>query len=172
MRPATHSANCRSLHGFCTQKGHACLSDFLQLTSNAQEVSKVFLGASAVLSNGTVISRVGAAAVAMLAASRELPVGRTSCSDNQYSVFRTSEPLSEPLSLPAVPSKVPFKVLPVVHNIWNLESLTLPHHIHADGGGPIYSHDMLFLPKVGKMCLQTICRFRLFRPPIPIRKLH
>ncbi|EIE24925.1 translation initiation factor [Coccomyxa subellipsoidea C-169] len=38
------------------------------------EVSKVFLGASAVLSNGTVISRVGSAAVAMLAASRELPV--------------------------------------------------------------------------------------------------
>ncbi|BDA49360.1 Translation initiation factor eIF-2B subunit delta at C-terminar half [Coccomyxa sp. Obi] len=38
------------------------------------EVSKVFLGASAVLSNGTVISRVGGAAVAMLAASRELPV--------------------------------------------------------------------------------------------------
>ena len=36
----------------------------------AQEVSKVILGASAVLSNGTVISRCGAAAVAMLAASR------------------------------------------------------------------------------------------------------
>ena len=47
-----------------------------------QEVSKVFLGASAVLSNGTVISRVGSAAVAMLAASRELPVS------NDYSSLK------------------------------------------------------------------------------------
>jgi translation initiation factor 2B subunit (eIF-2B alpha/beta/delta family) len=39
-----------------------------------QEVSKVFLGASAVLSNGTVISRAGSAAVAMSAAACERPV--------------------------------------------------------------------------------------------------
>ncbi len=34
----------------------------------------MFLGAAGVLSNGTVISRTGSAAVAMLAASRERPV--------------------------------------------------------------------------------------------------
>lgn len=70
----------------------------------------MFLGASAVLSNGTVISRVGAAAVAMLAASRELPVGRSLCSDNQCFVSRTLEPSSEPLSLAAVLPKLPLKV--------------------------------------------------------------
>ncbi len=69
----------------CTQEASALESaqSFVQISllmalkkwiGAIQEVSKVFLGASAVLSNGTVISRVGSAAVAMLAASRELPV--------------------------------------------------------------------------------------------------
>ena len=39
-----------------------------------QEVSKVFLGAASVLSNGTVMSRAGSAAVAMLAAAHRCPV--------------------------------------------------------------------------------------------------
>jgi hypothetical protein len=39
------------------------------------EVTKVLLGAAAVLSNGTVISRAGAAAVAMMAAAGSTPVG-------------------------------------------------------------------------------------------------
>lgn len=39
-----------------------------------QEVTKVFLGASAVMSNGTVLSRVGSAAVAMLAEAQARPV--------------------------------------------------------------------------------------------------
>ncbi|CAK0784430.1 hypothetical protein CVIRNUC_007634 [Coccomyxa viridis] len=38
------------------------------------EVSKVFLGAASVLSNGTVMSRAGSAAVAMLAAAHRCPV--------------------------------------------------------------------------------------------------
>eukprot|EP00854_Cymbomonas_tetramitiformis_P011290 gene11290-13340_t len=38
------------------------------------EVTKVFLGAAAVLSNGTVVSRVGTAAVAMVAHSKKCPV--------------------------------------------------------------------------------------------------
>lgn len=39
-----------------------------------QEVTKVFLGAAAVMSNGTVMSRVGAAGVAMMASTWEKPV--------------------------------------------------------------------------------------------------
>lgn len=38
------------------------------------EVTKVFLGAAAVLANGTVISRAGCAAVAMMAAAHSTPV--------------------------------------------------------------------------------------------------
>ena len=39
-----------------------------------QEVSKVFMGAASVLSNGTVMSRAGSASVAMLASAHRLPV--------------------------------------------------------------------------------------------------
>lgn len=39
-----------------------------------REVSKVFMGAATVLPNGTVISRAGAAAVAMMAAAHSKPV--------------------------------------------------------------------------------------------------
>lgn len=39
-----------------------------------REVTKVMLGASAVLSNGTVMSRAGSAAVAMTAAASSTPV--------------------------------------------------------------------------------------------------
>uniref|UniRef100_A0A061SEY4 Translation initiation factor eIF2B subunit delta n=1 Tax=Tetraselmis sp. GSL018 TaxID=582737 RepID=A0A061SEY4_9CHLO len=38
------------------------------------QVTKVFLGASAILSNGVVISRAGTAAVALIASSRNIPV--------------------------------------------------------------------------------------------------
>merc|ERR1719378_1384376 len=39
-----------------------------------REVTKVFVGASAMLANGSVVSRTGTAGVAMMAHSRNLPV--------------------------------------------------------------------------------------------------
>ena len=44
------------------------------LTYVMQQVSKVFLGASALMSNGSVYGRIGTAAVAMLAKDRHVPV--------------------------------------------------------------------------------------------------
>ncbi|GAB4815322.1 hypothetical protein N2152v2_002368 [Parachlorella kessleri] len=44
------------------------------LSFSLDRVTKVFLGAGAVLSNGTVLSRVGSAAVAMMAAAERIPV--------------------------------------------------------------------------------------------------
>lgn len=53
----------------------ACSYGFLSgLSYSMREVTKVVLGAAAVLSNGTVLSRSGSAAVAMCAAASSKPV--------------------------------------------------------------------------------------------------
>lgn len=97
----------------------------------AQEVSKVFLGASAVLSNGTVISRVGSAAVAMLAASRELPV--IICCETYKFHERvqldsiTSNELGDPDVLARVPFRPEVTALADWHSLPCLGESTLSH---------------------------------------------
>ncbi len=63
-------------HIACTRQADiACSYTLLNgLSYIAREATKVFLGAAAVLSNGTVMARAGSAAVAMAAAARSTPV--------------------------------------------------------------------------------------------------
>ncbi|KAL7522738.1 hypothetical protein ACHAWX_007419 [Stephanocyclus meneghinianus] len=59
-----------------TRAGISCTYIFLNALSYLmmKEVTKVFLGASALMSNGSVLSRVGTACVALLAQSNHIPV--------------------------------------------------------------------------------------------------
>ncbi len=78
------------------------------------EVTKVFLGAAAVLSNGTVISRAGSAAVAMMAAAHSTPV--LICCETYKFHERvqldaiTNNELGDPRALLSVPGRKPNKV--------------------------------------------------------------
>ncbi|PNW75836.1 hypothetical protein CHLRE_12g558650v5 [Chlamydomonas reinhardtii] len=74
-----------------------------------REVTKVFLGAAAVLSNGTVLSRAGTAAVAMMAHAHNKPV-MICCETHKFNErvqldSITHNELGDPEALAAVPGK-------------------------------------------------------------------
>ncbi|KXZ44027.1 hypothetical protein GPECTOR_75g751 [Gonium pectorale] len=74
-----------------------------------REVTKVFLGAAAVLSNGTVLSRAGTAAVAMMAHAHSKPV-MICCETHKFNErvqldSITHNELGDPEALAAVPGK-------------------------------------------------------------------
>ncbi|KAG2483997.1 hypothetical protein HYH03_017164 [Edaphochlamys debaryana] len=74
-----------------------------------REVTKVFLGAAAVLSNGTVLSRAGTAAVAMMAHAHSKPV-MICCETHKFNErvqldSITHNELGDPQALAAVPGK-------------------------------------------------------------------
>mmetsp|Transcript_42533 Transcript_42533/g.51658 ORF Transcript_42533/g.51658 Transcript_42533/m.51658 type:complete len:676 (-) Transcript_42533:621-2648(-) len=99
------------------------------LAYQMREVTKVFLGAAAVLSNGTVISRVGTAACAMVAHSFKIPV-LIACETCKFSdrvqldSFCSNE-LGDPLALTEVEGRPDVKDLQGCQDVENLKVLNL-----------------------------------------------
>ena len=75
-----------------------CLNPSLNPAIPTQEVSKVFMGASGAMSNGTILARVGSGAVAMVAAAMQRPV--IICCETLKFVDRVQVPLPPPLLPP------------------------------------------------------------------------
>lgn len=91
-----------------------------------KEVTKVFLGAAAVLSNGTVLSRAGTAAVAMMAHAHSVPV-MICCETHKFNErvqldSITHNELGDPEALASVPGRTEVQNLQVGTGCWGSSS--------------------------------------------------
>lgn len=118
-----------------------------------KEVSKVFLGAAAVLSNGAVLGRAGNASIAMLAHAHSVPV--LICAETHKFNERvqldsvTHNELGDPGALAAVPGKPQIDELQV--------RACMQPHAHAHTPTHAAPQHQAFVKKTKCCCTHLIC---------------